>query len=230
MSSGNNTIHWNYIGRTDFDSCFKIQDRIREDLLADKGPQTVVLTEHERVFTFGRREKGENLLISEDFLKQKGFAVVRTTRGGLVTYHGPGQLVIYPIINLKRNSLKVKEYVKKLELSVIDALSGYGIEAERKEGYPGVWMGDKKIGSIGINVKKMVTLHGFALNVFTNLDDFKYINPCGFEKLTITSMEKEGKAPSSLDKLADDFMVSFSKIFNLECRKTDIIKEKTSYQ
>ena len=218
-------VRWDYIGRTEFTKCFGLQEQIREALLDGSGPETVILTEHERVFTFGRREQGENLLFSEKLLKKKGFSIVKTTRGGLVTYHGPGQLLIYPIINLRKHSLKVKEYVEKLENSVIDLVGKYGIKAERKDGFPGVWLGNKKIGSLGIHIKKMVTMHGFALNSFTNLDDFNYINPCGFKDITITSIEKEVSQKPPLDKLAEEFMISFEKIFGIQTERVSIEKD-----
>lgn len=235
MDIENRKVCFDYIGRTDFSECFDLQTNIREAVLENRTPQTVILTEHNKVFTLGRREDGKNLLLSKDFLEKNGFSVVKTTRGGMITYHGPGQLVIYPILDLKRLHLKVKEYVKNLELTVIDTLSTLGIDAQRKEGYQGVWVGDKKIGSLGIHVKRSVTMHGFALNVSTDLKDFSYINPCGFQSLELTSIVKESKNDITLESLSLMIMKSFGKVFSVEIEKINIddslsIKSKTSFK
>lgn len=228
MVENNLTFYWDYLGRTDFESCFSLQSQIRESILKSNSPNTVVLTEHDKTFTLGRRESGDNLLVSKDLLEKRGFKVIKTTRGGMITYHGPGQLLIYPILDLRKLSLKVKEYVKKLEQTVIDTLNRYGIQAERKEGYPGVWVLGKKIGSLGIHVKKMVTMHGFALNVFTDINDFKYINPCGFKNLEVTSMKNEGVNSNSLEIVAKDIINSFSKIFGVEIKKSTLLTQPST--
>lgn len=215
-------IHWDYLGRTDYNTCFDLQNRIRESILQNDGPDRLLLTEHNRVFTMGLREKGSNLLLSRQALARKGFEVAKTNRGGMVTYHGPGQLVIYPILNLKRHKLRLKDYVKRLEMSVVDLLSAFELKASRKDGYPGVWIDEKKIGSLGIHVRKMVTIHGFALNVSTHLEDFQHINPCGFQQLEITSMHREGIKERSLEKISEKLVSSFEKVFNVECERVDL--------
>ncbi len=218
-----NNMPWDYIGRTRFKECLRIQNEIREETIKNNNSGCVILTEHEKVFTLGLRESGSNLLCSESELSKKGFDIEKTNRGGMVTYHGPGQLIIYPIMNLKRHKLKLKEYVAKLETSVIEMLKMFGIKAKRKEGYPGAWISSKKIGSLGIHAKKSVTMHGFALNVFTDLKDFGYINPCGFESLEITSMEKEGVDIRSMEELSTKYMESFNKVFNLKSSRIKIL-------
>lgn len=225
MEDAANKVLWDYVGRMNFNNCFSLQNEIRESILKGISASKVILVEHDKVVTYGRREDGQSLLIPQAYLEKRGFSVVKTTRGGLATYHGPGQLVIYPIINLKNFKMGVKDYVRSLELSVVDTLAKYSIKAQRREGFPGVWVGEKKIGSLGIHVKKMVTMHGFALNVSTDLEDFKVINPCGFKDLEMTSMVKEGAKIESLEKVGDDFMDSFSKIF-----KTQVSRAKETLE
>jgi lipoate-protein ligase B len=147
----------------------------------------VLLLEHPPVITIGRAGRSSNILVPRTLLAAQGFEVFEVERGGDVTYHGPGQLVGYPIVDLRALDEDVVRYVRSLEGALIGALQQFGISAARARGYPGVWVGDAKIAAVGVAVKRRVTMHGFALNVAPNLDHFTVINPCGLGK-PVTSM------------------------------------------
>ena len=151
-------------------------------------PQVLFLCEHRPVFTMGRRAQESDLLAPRETLVQMGFEVHNIERGGLITYHGPGQQVAYPVLHLKTLGLSVPKLVNHLEQAMIVAMAGFGIEAGRKENHPGVWIGPDKIASIGLAVKGGVTLHGLALNVDPDLGHFNLINPCGLTHTKIVSM------------------------------------------
>lgn len=176
---------------------------------------TLILCEHSHVYTFGKSADRNNLLINADFLKSINAEVFETDRGGDITYHGPGQLVGYPIINLRKHGIGVKKYVETLEASIIEALSLFQINAYQIDGLTGIWVGTesetkRKIGAIGIRVKNGVSLHGFALNVSTDLSYFQHIVPCGIVDKEVTSIQNEvGKI--SLNSFADEFERCFRK-------------------
>ena len=163
----------------------------------DKANNYLLFCEHPHVYTLGKSGAENNLLINHIQMQAKNASFYKIDRGGDITYHGPGQIVGYPIIDLEKHKLSVKNYVHALEQSIIDALDDYGIKSERLEGATGVWIDTdtpgqaRKICAIGIKVSRYVTMHGFAFNVNTNLDFFKYINPCGFIDKGVTSMQKE---------------------------------------
>lgn len=186
----------------------------------------LVLTQHFPVVTFGKHAKEANLLLPEDFLKEKGIDVFHIERGGDITFHGPGQLVVYPILDLQRlgattkNGIGVKRYVNILEEAVIQTLNLFGIKADRLEGAPGVWVktsnGPEKICALGIKCTRFCTMHGLALNVSTDLDYFKLINPCGFTDKGVTSMEKILKRPCDFEEVKNVFSHIFLRlIFSL---------------
>lgn len=154
----------------------------------------LLLLEHPRVFTMGRRGGLGNLTVPEAFLRHKGIEVVQIERGGDITYHGPGQMVGYPIINLRDRKLSVVDFVSKLEEIMIRTAAHFGVNAKTDERNRGVWVGDCKLGSIGIAVRRGVTFHGFALNVNTDLSPFGWVNPCGLEGVGVTSLANESKA------------------------------------
>jgi lipoate-protein ligase B len=157
----------------------------------------VLLVEHPPVITIGRAGRSANILLPRALLGAQGFEVFEVERGGDVTYHGPGQLVGYPIVDLRAVDEDVVRYVRSLEGALIGALQPFGVSAERVRGYPGVWVGGSKIAAIGVAVKRRVTMHGFALNVAPNLDHFAVINPCGLGK-PVTSMAGVLGRPVSL--------------------------------
>ena len=169
--------------------------------------QYLLFCEHPHVYTLGRSGDESNLLIHEDFLKKIGATYFRTNRGGDITYHGPGQIVGYPILDLDYIGVGLKQYVTLLEESIIELLEVYGIKASPMEKATGVWLDAdhpvkaRKICAIGIRSSRYVTMHGFALNVSTNLEYFSYINPCGFEKKGVTSMEREVGGNLEIEKV-----------------------------
>jgi lipoate-protein ligase B len=151
----------------------------------------VLLLEHPPVFTLGRRGELGHLTVSADFLKQAGISVIRTERGGHVTFHGPGQLVMYPIVDLNATRVGVNGYVECLEQIMIQVVRDWGIEATRNEKYRGIWVEDRKIGSVGIAIRRGICFHGLALNVNVSLEPFQWINPCGLQDVDMTSMAQE---------------------------------------
>jgi lipoate-protein ligase B len=161
----------------------RLDGRILEDVL--------LLVEHEPVVTLGRGTRATSLPLSAEALRARGFAVEEVERGGDVTVHAPGQLVGYPILDLHRHRLDLHWYLRQIEEALITALAGLGIEAGRNAGYTGVWAGPRKIASIGVHVKQWVTLHGFALNVTTDLSHFDAVVPCGIEGVVMTSVARE---------------------------------------
>lgn len=150
-------------------------------------PDVLLLLEHRPVVTLGRSAAREHLLVSRADLAGRGIEVFEVERGGSATYHGPGQLVGYPIFDLRRFGDDAGAYVRTLEAVVIDTLAAFGLQASRRPGYPGVWVGEAKIAALGVAIKRHVTMHGFALNVSTDLDGFALINPCGLGR-PVTSM------------------------------------------
>jgi len=159
--------------------------------------QYLLFCEHPHVYTLGKSGDEANLLIREDFLKKIEATYFKTNRGGDITYHGPGQIVGYPIVDLESMGIGLKQYITLLEDAIVEVLGTYGISATRMEGATGVWLDAehpvkaRKICAIGVRSSRYITMHGFALNVNTNLDYFTYINPCGFETRGVTSMQKE---------------------------------------
>ncbi|MEK6264057.1 MAG: lipoyl(octanoyl) transferase LipB [Clostridium sp.] len=182
----------------------------------------LLLLEHPAVLTVGLNGKDNNVLINEKVLGEMGVSVLHSNRGGNVTYHGPGQVVAYPIINLNDFGKDVKGYVRRLEeVSICLMREEYGLSVDRKAGFPGVWVLNNKITAIGCAVKRWVTMHGFALNVNTNLENFKWINPCGFTDKGVTSLEKLMGESQDMDMVINYIIKHFTDIFNMEAEIID---------
>ncbi len=175
-----------------------------------EAPPTLLLVEHPRVITLGRKATGENLLFPEAWYKKQGFEVYWVERGGDVTYHGPGQLVGYPIFPVER---RVRDFLRRLEAVIIRVAKSYGIEAYATPGYAGVWVGDEKLAAFGVAVKEGVALHGFALNVNTNLEDFGLIIPCGIRDKGVTSLEKLLGRPLDMDEVKARVVRAMKEVF-----------------
>jgi lipoate-protein ligase B len=179
-------------------------------------PEILMLLEHEPVLTMGRRSDACEIRVSQKYLDTHGIRVHRIERGGLITYHGPGQLVAYVLFDLKRMRLGVSELVQELEAVILDTLSDYGIRANRIKDYRGVWVGNEKIASIGIAVRRGISFHGLALNYNPNLLHFEMISPCGLEGVKMTSMSKILQTQIDPGQLRKTMARHFSGHFNLE--------------
>ena len=184
------------------------QESLRDRALAG-GPDVLLLLEHPPVYTLGR---GADATFLRD-AAGGAVPVVRSTRGGQVTYHGPGQLVGYPILDLRRHRLDVRWYVTALEEVLIRTLGGFDITGGRRPGAPGVWVGDRKIASIGIALRRWCTWHGFALNVACDLAPFRAITPCGLAGVEMTSLQREGGVPADVEAVAGVVLRSFGSVF-----------------
>jgi len=207
----------------EYTKAWDLQNRLvgaRKDGMIDK--DIVLLLEHPPVFTLGRRGGLENLTVSEDFLKKAGIPVIHVERGGDITFHGPGQIVMYPIIDLRAARLGVIDYVGLLEEVMIRTAADWGIEAGRNPLNRGVWVGNNKLGSIGIAIRRGISFHGMAFNVNLSLEPFGWINPCGLHNIGITSMEKELSRKLSMDKVCEAIKRHVEAVFSVELVMTDL--------
>ncbi|MBK5721585.1 lipoyl(octanoyl) transferase LipB [Dysgonomonas sp. Marseille-P4677] len=201
------------------------QETLFANSLNDKAkgiqPQSHLLfCEHPHVITIGKHGKQENLLFQETFLKEKGISLFQIDRGGDITYHGLGQLVGYPIFNLETYNIGLRQYINNIEEIIIRLLSLYNIQAERLDGAAGVWIDTaipsktRKIAAIGVRSSRFVTMHGFALNINTDLSFFSFINPCGFIDKGVTSMQKELGHEVDMEEVKEKVKHLFEEIFN----------------
>ncbi len=186
---------------------------------------TLLLLEHPHTYTLGKTADKANLVGSEDYLKEKGIEVFDIDRGGDITYHGPGQLVGYPIIDLQKWKPDTHLYLRTLEEMMIELLVGYGIEAGRKEAYTGVWIGDGKIAAIGIKISRWITMHGFAFNINTDLNLFNGIIPCGIKDKSVTSLAELLGRKIEMSGIKDKIRSGFARHFG-----HDQIREVTLQQ
>jgi lipoyl(octanoyl) transferase len=202
------------LGRTDYGQALELQRQLIAERQQGLIPDQLLLLEHPHVITLGRNGHAQNLLASTEVLSRAGIAFYPTDRGGDVTYHGPGQLVGYPILDLREWQRDVGAYVRAVEQSIIDTLADYGISAGRIPKLTGVWVDDRKIAAIGVHISRWVTSHGFALNVSTDLSYFQYIVPCGLTK-PVTSMAALG-VRASLEEVGQTLAAHFGRVFDCE--------------
>ncbi len=178
----------------DYCEALKLQESIVSAKIEKKIEQDVILIlEHPAVFTLGKNGGRENLRVSEAFLESKEISIIQTKRGGNITFHGPGQIVLYPIVDITKAKIDVTDFVNYLEEVMIQTALDFGVEISRNVKNRGVWVDNSKIGSIGLSIKKGISFHGFALNISLDLEPFSWINPCGMDKVSMTSMEQELK-------------------------------------
>jgi len=211
------SVFYKYKGHVPYAEALILQDEIHKSVLSGTIGMDgyILLLSHEPVITFGKYSSEENLLVDKERLSELGVNLYRSSRGGDITCHEPGQLVVYPIINLKKLHLGVKEYVNMLEEVVIGFLYEFGIKGEIENGRPGVWVGNKKIASIGINISRHVTTHGIAINIFNSLDSFSYVNPCGFSDIGITSIKHLVGECNGLEEAGVLFLKHFETVFDI---------------
>lgn len=204
-----------------------LQELYFQRLLAEKAADAdrktagdyLISLQHRHVFTLGKSGKPENLLVSAERLQQEGIGFYPTSRGGDITYHGPGQLVVYPILDLDRHFTDIHRYLRTLEEAVIRTLAEYGIKAGRSEGQTGVWIGDRKICAMGVKASRWIVMHGLALNVCPDLKYFRYIIPCNIDDKDVTSMERElGTAPA-LEAVEARLLYHLADLFHLHLQE-----------
>jgi lipoyl(octanoyl) transferase len=208
------TCEFRDLGVLNYAEALAIQKDLVEQRKRQLIPNQLLMVEHPHVITLGRNGHAENLLASEEILARAGIAFHPTDRGGDITYHGPGQIVGYPIVDLREWKRDVVAYVRAIEQIIMDSLAEFGIEARRLEGCTGVWVNGKKIAAIGIHISRWVTSHGFALNHTTDLSYFHYIVPCGLTK-PVTSMRELGSM-ASRDEVTAALARNFAKNFQFE--------------
>jgi lipoate-protein ligase B len=215
-------LQYHNLGQMEYLAALEIQEKLvalkQREPLAD----LLLFVEHEPVYTLGRAGDESNVLAPQDV------PVHRTHRGGDVTYHGPGQLVVYPIVDLRSKLRKdVHRYVRNLECSGIRTLEDFGLEAIRRPPFTGIWIGDRKIGAIGVAVRRSITFHGLALNVNTDLSYFNRIVPCGLAWAEVTSMAKELDAEQSIERVRDRFLNHFAEVFGYtDVRENDFAEDR----
>ena len=231
LKNGKYRITFRDLGLIDYKEAWDLQEKTLEKVVKRKleggqdtfpEGQAVYFCEHPHVYTLGKSGKNQNLLIRDDFLKRIQAQFYRIDRGGDITYHGPGQIVGYPVIDLESLGIKVRDYIWMLEESVIRTLDRYGIAAGRLEGATGVWLdtdrpaGTRKICAIGVRVSRYVTMHGFAFNVNTDLRYFEYINPCGFTDKGVTSMQLELGRGMDIREVSEILREQLQEMFQVE--------------
>jgi lipoyl(octanoyl) transferase len=203
-------IEWAWLGRLPYARALALQERVHADVVAGRAPETLLLLEHDPVITLGRHADPAHVLAGAEALGRDGIIVFRTSRGGDVTYHGPGQLVGYPIFRLPRG---IKAHVTAMAGAVVAVLADLGITAAWRPAQPGVWVGDDKICAVGVQVRRRVTLHGFALNVNVDLAGFGHIVPCGLPSAGVTSIGGLHRCAPALPALAERLAGAFARSF-----------------
>ncbi len=206
---------WSFLGRRPWSATYRLQEHLRREIRDGRGHEHLLLLEHDPVFTLGRGASRDDVVATDAWLAERGIEVHETTRGGPVTYHGPGQLVGYPILNLDPDRRDVRRYVRDLQEVLIRTLGDFRIAARRREGKDliGVWVGEQKIASIGVHLARWITIHGFALNVATDLDHFTGIVACGLPRVRMTSIERLTGRAVPLPEIAARVAVHAGEVF-----------------
>jgi lipoyl(octanoyl) transferase len=214
------------LGLKDYKACWDLQEELLAEVVADKlamgkssAKNHFLLVEHPHVYTLGKSGDEKNLLAAGDFLKKIDATFYKINRGGDITYHGPGQIVGYPILDLENYKIGVRGYIEKMENAIIATIAEYGLTGGLKEGATGVWLDAthkvraRKICAIGVRVSRFVTMHGFALNVNTDMRYFNYINPCGFATFGVTSIQQELGSEIPMAEVKSILREKFNQIF-----------------
>jgi lipoate-protein ligase B len=210
-----------YLGVVPYDLALRLQQTLLPARVEGLIPDVLLLLQHPPAFTVGRFRGEEDIVVPREVLTREGIAVFHTNRGGGVTYHGPGQLIGYPILNLKERGLGVRQYIWSLEEVIIRLLHTIGIQGHRVADHRGVWVGDKKICSVGVNVSRHISTHGFALNMSNELHRFQYIRPCGLPSEVMTSVAQLSGRSTDVETIVSDAIRGFSEIFDLGCARRD---------
>ena len=219
------------LGLIDYDTALRLQRELVEERKAGRVPDLLLLVQHPRVITLGVKGDGgrSHIVATAERLDELGVVVAEAGRGGDVTYHGPGQVVGYPIVDLKPDRYDVHRYVRDIEEVMIRVCADYGLQAERVAGLTGTWIGPEKIGAIGVRISRWVTSHGFAFNVTTNLDDFGLIVPCGIADRGVTSLRKALGRAVPIAEVEDRLVRHFADVFEREVVSDGVANEGRHY-
>ena len=208
-----------FLGRVDYAEAVALQEARRRAVIAREAPEALLLLEHPHVFTLGRNASAADVVATPDWLARRGVTLAEASRGGQVTYHGPGQLVGYPILDLDPDRRDLRRYVRDLQAVLIRTLADFGVAAEgRSQPEIGVWSAERKIASIGVHVKRWVTIHGFALNVTTDLSYFDGIVPCGLQQVEMASIESLTGARPAVEEVAAVVAEHLGRVFGRDLR------------
>lgn len=213
------------LGLIAYKDALHLQQELSKNRVKDIIPDVLLLLQHYPVLTMGRLVKEAEITVSREKLEREGISIIRTDRGGRATYHGPGQLVVYPILDLRKNRHGIRQYIWDLEESVIKALNDFSISGHRSEGFPGVWIGNEKICAIGLHIVRWVSTHGIALNVNVDLEPFNYIIPCGVSNKGVTSVSKLLGKQVRIERVKESILRAFSQVFNFKIKKGGGIEE-----
>jgi len=203
------------LDRADYSSTYDLQRRLHHRRVAGEIGDLVITVEHDPVFTIGRSGSRDSILATDEELVRAGISVHQIERGGDVTYHGPGQLVVYPLFDLRHYGRDIKEYIRNLEETMVRYLAKIGIDANRRDGLPGIWVGKRKIGSIGVSIRNWVTMHGLALNVSVDREHWRMIHPCGMDIEVISIADLISPLPALAD-VEQGILNELAVIFSLE--------------
>jgi lipoyl(octanoyl) transferase len=211
---------YQWLGQVDYQAAWDIQKNLIEARASDEGKDSLLFLEHPPTYTLGRGGDQTHLLVPEERLKELGAVLLQVDRGGDITFHGPGQLVGYPILDLNRLGISVIGYVRGLEEVLIRALSVFGVDGERIEGFPGVWVGKEKVAAIGVRVNaRKITSHGFALNVDNDLGYFSHIVPCGLKGKGVTSLARLKGGDIRVWDVLKEVVQAFGEVFSMVMRE-----------
>jgi len=212
-----------YLGLIEYREAYHLQTRLLHRRIDGEITDTLLLLEHPPTVTIGKFGRLENVVASPAQLEAEGISLIFTDRGGDVTYHGPGQLVGYPIIDLRERERDIHRYIHDLEEVIIRVLASFSISAGRDWHHPGVWVENEEVAAIGLSIKRWVSMHGFALNVNPNLEHFSLINPCGLADRKATSISRLLNRDVPMEVVIDRLLTHFSQVFDTELEKTDIL-------
>ncbi len=212
------------LGINEYGEMLGLQEALNRARKMETIPDTLLLLEHDPCITIGRKGGFDHILASQEMIEAQGIRVYETDRGGDITYHGPGQIVCYPIIDLSNYGRDAHAYADKMEEMLIESLSSFGIRAGRKAKYPGVWVGQEKIGALGIGIRQWVTMHGVSLNICPNMGHFSLILPCGISTLGVTSMEKILGHRIDIGEVRREIRKQFGKTFEIQLEDRDLEK------
>jgi lipoyl(octanoyl) transferase len=211
------------LGTVDYAAAHRLQKQLQAKRIAGEVPDTVLLLEHPPVLTMGRSAKEQHIIAQPHVLEAQGISVHEVGRGGDVTYHGPGQLVAYPIIDLKPDRRDVRKYMWSLEEAMIRTCKEFGLSATRIGGLNGAWIGDRKVGAVGVRISRWVTMHGLALNANSDLSHYELIVPCGIQDKAVTSISAELGRTIGVPDVADPLARHFAELYDAEVEWRDAL-------